>query len=148
MRSRISIVTMLVLGAFLTLGGAALSFSGPSASRNAATAQYGHHHHHHNNNDNDNNNDNNNNDEGEVLGTSQAAPPATSTPGPSQGVLGETARPTAETQPAQAARQIQSTGARELPFTGYAAIPIMVVGLALLALGLLMRRTRTETDLS
>lgn len=41
---------------------------------------------------------------------------------------------------AQPARQLQAAAADKLPFTGFAAIPLLLVGLALLASGLVLRR--------
>ena len=49
----------------------------------------------------------------------------------------------------QPTRQVESgtqgTGGNELPFTGFAAIPILLGGVALLSVGLVLRR-RTRTD--
>jgi hypothetical protein len=46
----------------------------------------------------------------------------------------------APTAAAQAPRQISASTADELPFTGYAAIPMLFIGLALLGSGLVLRR--------
>ena len=63
--------------------------------------------------------------------------------------------PTTETQaptddgdgrePAQVTRQVATGGDGDLPFTGFAAIPVLVAGLGLLTVGLVMRR-RTDSD--
>jgi hypothetical protein len=44
------------------------------------------------------------------------------------------------TQPEQAARQLESDDSEELPFTGYAAIPVLLAGIGLLTVGVIMRR--------
>jgi hypothetical protein len=42
---------------------------------------------------------------------------------------------------AQASRQLESgSGGAELPFTGYAAVPTLLIGIGLLAMGLILRR--------
>jgi hypothetical protein len=46
---------------------------------------------------------------------------------------------TAENSPAQATRQVESNQS-SLPFTGYAAIPVLLAGVGLLAAGVVMRR--------
>jgi hypothetical protein len=55
----------------------------------------------------------------EVAGTAGGAPPAAA---------------------AQASRQLESDGSAELPFTGYAAVPTLLIGIGLLAMGLILRR--------
>ena len=64
------------------------------------------------------------------------------------GVKGETdedvaSEPTVETsreEGAQPTRQVEASGGDELPFTGFAAVPILLGGIALLAAGLVMRK--------
>ncbi len=41
---------------------------------------------------------------------------------------------------AQAPRQLESGEGDELPFTGYAAVPTLLIGIGLLAMGLILRR--------
>ncbi|HEV2061035.1 MAG TPA: hypothetical protein VGR11_16915 [Solirubrobacteraceae bacterium] len=75
---------------------------------------------------------------GQVLGVSENSPPGEEAGGGGEGaVAGESA----ESAPgaAQAGRQTQALGDR-LPFTGYAAIPLLLMGIALLASGLVLRR--------
>jgi hypothetical protein len=121
MRSRLAIIAMLVFGMVLSTGGGALAVSGfTSQANNAAAGQYG------------------------------------SEKGPGeQGVLGEEesggGSPAANggpTQPTQPARQVeagvQSSGEEQLPFTGFAAIPILIGGVALLTSGLVLRRRSAE----
>jgi hypothetical protein len=116
MKSRLVILTMLVLGMLLSTTGAGLAVSGLSGN-NASVAQY-----------------------------------ATPTPTGGGGVLGDqdtgsgtapengggTAPNEATTQPA---RQVEA-GANnsQLPFTGFAAIPVLLGGIALLSVGLVLRR--------
>jgi hypothetical protein len=52
-----------------------------------------------------------------------------------------TTQPT--TQSAQAPRQVESSG-NELPFTGFAAIPVLLAGIALLTAGAVMRRRTSD----
>lgn len=53
-----------------------------------------------------------------------------------------------ETAAAQAPRQVAAQEQRsELPFTGYAAIPILLIGLLLLGSGLLLRRRNSPQAL-
>jgi hypothetical protein len=47
---------------------------------------------------------------------------------------------TTETNPAQQTRQVSSNDSNQLPFTGYAAIPVLLIGLSLLSVGVVMRR--------
>jgi hypothetical protein len=41
---------------------------------------------------------------------------------------------------AQPSRQVEAGGGGQIPFTGYAAIPTLLIGIALLAMGLVLRR--------
>lgn len=59
------------------------------------------------------------------------------------GVLGEieTVDPsTPQEETTQTTRQVEATGGGSLPFTGFAAIPVLLAGLGLLSVGLVMRR--------
>ncbi len=144
MRSRSVVTALLASGIFITGGSTALGVSGLVASDEASVAQYG---------------------SPTVTGTGQplGAPKdnPTGTPSkenptetPSKGaVLGETAENGApkgqvrgaagsSPQSIQPARQLAATNANgnQLPFTGFAAIPILLLGLALLASGVFLRR--------
>jgi hypothetical protein len=128
MKSRLVILTMLVLGMLMSTAGAGLAISGGSG--NAAESQYG------------------------------AASP---TPSGGGNVLGEedqgsgtkpvsAAKPpsTGRINPVQPARQVEAgvgntESGTSLPFTGFAAIPILLGGIVLLTTGLLLRR-RTSGD--
>jgi hypothetical protein len=133
MKSRMAILSMLVLGMLLSTAGAGLAVSGFSNSNNAAEVQYP--------------------DTTKVPDTVKApAPTPTPTPDTSavlgdedqsqggQDVLPEEDQggspPSARVEPA---RQLES-GAATLPFTGFAAIPILIGGIALLTVGLVLRR--------
>jgi len=161
MRSRIAVTSMLTLGVFMSGTGATLAVSGISGS--AASAQYGtppkaeevkti-----------------------QPLGTPQPAPvpapaaapqvvPPAATVTPQPQVLGETAveeaEPAAEAatpapkadvapaaSPAQPARQVAVADASPtLPFTGFAAIPVLLGGIALTGSGLVLRRKGRKLD--
>ena len=138
MRSRLAIIGTLALGMVLSTGGAGLAISGfASQQDNAAETQYG---------------------------TPTPTPTPTGTPG--TGVLGEeeTGGPNggnggggpaggdddggtageeadAGVQPTrQVEAGVQESGEEQLPFTGFAAIPILLGGVALLTTGLVLRR--------
>jgi hypothetical protein len=125
MKSRLAIVAMVAFGMLFSTAGAGLAVSGiTSDSNNASVAQYatptptpG--------------------DEGGVL------PAEETNNAPAGGVLPAEASQPAEA--AQPARQVAATTASQLPFTGFAAIPVMLGGIALLTGGLVLRRrTRAE----
>jgi len=147
MRSRLAIIAMLVSGMVLSTGGGALAVSGfTSQQGNAAQAQYP-----------------SSTDTGTlgaqgaptgaqedngVLGAQETNGPAgsqedsggaTSPQGAGGGVAG--AQEANGTQPArQVEAGVQDTGEEQLPFTGFAAIPILLGGVALLTSGLVLRR--------
>ena len=153
MKSRLAILATLVLGMLLSTTGAGLAISGMSGSGDAGVAQYGP------------------TPTPPAAPTPPPAPPTQpaqpvtpATPAPETGaVLGETqaaqpapeekAAPKTQAKPAKPAaaapaaaqptRQVEA-GANELPFTGFAAIPILLGGIALLATGLVMRRRSSE----
>ena len=159
MKSRLAILTTLVLGMLLSTTGAGLAVTGLAAS-DASVAQYG---------------------PKQPPPTTQVLPPAAppaASPGPSAQPpaqppapsAGPTAPPAGDVQPEQdesapsperpaprgdvapesanplqAVRQLQAGDAQRLPFTGLAAIPILLAGVALLGTGVALRRqTRAE----
>jgi hypothetical protein len=130
MRSRLAIIAMLVFGGLLSTGGGALAVSGFSSQQdNAAATQYGP------------SGEEDNGDQG-VLGEDESGgggPAGTQDNGGGGEGNG--------TQPArQVEAGVQATGGEEqLPFTGFAAIPILLGGVALLAAGLALRR-RSATE--
>lgn len=136
MRSRLGIAILLATGALFSTSGTALGVSALSTELTAGAAQYG--------------------GKataappaggqvgsppagGQVLGVSENSPAGEKAGGGGKGaVAGESA----ESAPgaAQAARQTQALAADRLPFTGYAAIPLLLMGIALLASGFVLRR--------
>ncbi len=146
MRSRLAILALLCTGALMSSGGAALGVSALSTDLTASSAQYG------------------------APGGQSVSPDSTS-PGGSgtSGVLGTQAQAAAPsgnggaggnsgvagaqagaapstTAAAQAPRQVSASTAAELPFTGYAAIPMLFFGLALLGTGLVLRRSSRRAE--
>jgi hypothetical protein len=119
MKSRLAILGLLVVGMVFSTAGAGLAVSGLSG-HNASIAQY-------------------------------ASPSPGGGNQPSGGVSpGEANSPGNGAQPAnqvQPARQVEAgaSGGSTLPFTGFAAIPVMLGGLVLLTGGLILRR-RSRLD--
>ena len=113
MKSRLVILSMLVLGMLLSTTGAGLAVSGVTG--NAAQSQYP-------------------NEGGQVLGDEDQSQGG-------QDVLPEQDTGNQAPTPVQPARQVESgAGNSQLPFTGFAAIPILLGGIALLTVGLVLRR--------
>jgi hypothetical protein len=119
LKSRIAIVSVLALGVFMSGAGATLAVSGSSGSGNASTAEYG-----------------------KVAPQQQTGQtgngPENSLAGADQGQ--------AQTQPQAGAatgndQVAATTSSKSLPFTGLAAIPLLLLGLGLLGGGLFMRRS-------
>ena len=127
MRSRLAIIAMLVFGMVLSTGGGALAVSGfTSQQDNAAKGQYG------------GGNVGGQDEGGDVLGEDESGNPDENNGGPAGG----------EEQASQPARQVeagaQGSGGEELPFTGFAAIPILLGGVALLTSGLVLRKRAAD----
>ena len=127
MRSRLAILAMLVLGLVMSTGGASLAISGLAGpTGNAAETQYG-----------------GTDDEGDALGEEGENDAAGGGAGSPSGTVGNT-----DENPVQPARQVeagaQGGGSDELPFTGFAAIPILLGGVALLTTGLVLRRRTAD----
>ena len=128
MRSRLAIIAMLVFGGVLSTGGGALAVSGfTSQSGSAAQQQYG---------------GVKGEEDQDVLGEEESG-------GPASGQEKAGAPAGSEENAVQPARQVeagaQGSGGEELPFTGFAAIPILLGGIALLSAGLVLRR-RSGTE--
>jgi hypothetical protein len=148
MRSRLAIMAVLATGAVMSTGGAALGVSALSTDLTASSAQYG---------TSAAATPSATGNSG-VLGTSNSGGTtttpagssgvkgaATSSPSGNSGVAGESTSAATPTAVAQAPRQLESSQGDQLPFTGYAAIPLLLGGLVLLAVGLVLRRsTRRE----
>lgn len=144
-RSRLAITSMLAIGALMSTGGAALGVSALSTDMSARAVQYG-------------TPPTNQGTPQTLAPTSSAAATGTAsqtgssdvaatagagstsgedTPGSMQQTDDEDVlAPTTS----QAARQLSASAAGELPFTGYLAIPLLLMGLALLAAGCVLRR--------
>lgn len=125
MKSRLAILGMLVAGMLFSTAGAGLAVNGiASSGSNASEAQYG-------------TPTPTPTDTGGVLPIEETSTPTPPSNAPGGGVL-----PEEETQPS---RQVSATSNSQLPFTGYAAIPVLLGGIALLSGGLVLRRrTRSE----
>jgi hypothetical protein len=128
MKSRLTILTALVLGMMLSTTGAGLAISGfASGSDDASVAQYGR-------------GGGDEGDRGDVL-------PETDE---NAGNVGGEANVGGETDDSlQPTRQVEAgaQGGDDLPFTGFAAIPVLIGGVALLSTGMILRR-RTSGDRS
>ena len=133
MKSRLAIVAMVAFGMLFSTAGAGLAVSGISSNTdNASVAQYGAV------------TPTPTPEEGGVLPAEEThnapsggvSPAEETSPSESGGTAPEQAQP---------ARQVEATTASQLPFTGFAAIPVMLGGIALLTGGLVLRRrTRSE----
>lgn len=147
MSSRIAKVTMLAVASLMLSSGVAFGASALSTSTNAGSVQYG----------------SGAKNAPQSLGGSKAGPaPVQSV----QQVLGETDEGSvapvksagngpgpdvAGVASAQAPRQLAAASgsdASRLPFTGLALIPILLSGVALLALGLVLRRRGATSDVA
>jgi hypothetical protein len=122
MKSRVVVLTMLVLGMVLSTAGAGLAVSGLSGN-NASIAVYG---------------TVTPTGGGGVLGDEDAGAgeaPVDADEAPGGGPAG------GEDSDVQPSRQVEA-GANDdqLPFTGFAAIPVLIGGIALLSAGLVLRR--------
>jgi hypothetical protein len=117
MKSRIVILSMLVFGLLLSTAGAGLAVS--TGGNNASNVQYG---------------TPTPTPEGDVLGdqdSGQGTSPTANNGGGGNG-------PSKDVQPA---RQVEAgSTSRSLPFTGFAAVPILLGGIVLLSAGLVLRR--------
>jgi hypothetical protein len=121
MRARVAIASLLAGGMIMSGGGTALALSGESSHGNAAAAGYLAP----------------NTAQPEVLGETQGTTPSATTP-----AITDTGTSNAAPQ-VQGARQVASSGTKSLPFTGFAAIPVILAGIAMLAGGALLRRRLT-----
>jgi len=117
MKSRLAILCMLVFGMLLSTAGAGLAVSGITGD--AAQEQYG--------------GNETPTGGGEVLGDEDSGSDV------SPDNSGESPDAAGDVQPA---RQVAAgaTDDSQLPFTGFAAIPVLIGGIALLSAGLVLRR--------
>ena len=71
---------------------------------------------------------------------------ATPTPTPPGKVLGEEENGNGSTTGLQPERQVENGSNSQLPFTGFAAIPVLLGGIALLSGGLVLRRRSSRQE--
>jgi hypothetical protein len=117
MKSRLAILAMLVLGFVFSTAGVGMAIGGLSGTNSASVAQYG----------------------------SVTPFGHTPTPTPPGKVLGEEQHNNGQTTGLQPERQQENGSSGQLPFTGFAAIPVLLGGIALLSGGLMLRwRSRQE----
>lgn len=126
MKSRLVILSMLVLGMLLSTAGAGLAVSGLADQNDASEVQYG---------------TSTPTGGGNVLGDedsgSNVAPAENNGGSSPSGGSGNDVQP---------ARQVEAgdTTTSKLPFTGFAAVPVLLGGIALLSAGLVLRRRTGE----
>ena len=123
MKSRFAIMLMLVAGMLVGTTGAGLAVQGSSGNGNAASSQYP---------DDD--------PPGGVLGDEEEAGDEGAGDGGDVAGDEETSQPDR-----QVAAGVQGGGS-ELPFTGLAAIPIIILGVAMTASGVVLRRRASHSD--
>jgi hypothetical protein len=125
MRARFTFTSLLAAGILMTSGGATLAVSG--LANRADEEQYG-------------------TTTSKAATTKSATVPsgtlgATGVADTPQGAAPSENQGSAPAAPtAQAPRQVAESGGGNLPFTGYAGIPVLLIGIALLASGLVLRR--------
>jgi hypothetical protein len=114
MKSRFAIVLVVALGVFMSGSGASLAVSSLANSGSASSAQYaggkGHN---------------------SVLGDNES--------GANEPAETETVTPEVETEAVQPLRQVATSSSGTLPFTGFLAIPVLIIGVGLLGAGVMMR---------
>ena len=131
MKSRLTILAMVAFGMLFSTAGAGLAVSGISSNDNASVAQYG-------------------------TPTPTPTPEGRTAPAEEEGGVlpaeetnnapsGGVSPAEEQSESTQPTRQVEATTESQLPFTGFAAIPVMLGGIALLTGGLVLRRrTRAE----
>lgn len=128
MKSRFAIMLMLVAGMLVGTTGAGLAVQGSSGNGNAASSQYP-----------------DDTPPGGVLGDEDEGGDEAGGGGGAGGA-GDVAGEEDTSQPdRQVAAGVQGGGG-ELPFTGLAAIPIIVLGVAMTASGVVLRRRASRSD--
>ena len=121
MKSRLALTMVIAAGFMLSTTGATLAITGNSGSGSAAQSQYQNIH------PIDTGNENEGNDAPVVLGTEDTADSAPQAP---------------------AAEQVAVVSDSDsLPFTGFVAIPLLLIGIALLSLGAVLRRKAGRAEL-
>lgn len=138
MRSRLALTLTVVFGLTFSGAGGALALSGSSGGVSAGSAQY-------------RSNSGTHNGSGVLGFTGSGSGSGSSGGGTDSGAAGANARDAGSnasdpgTNAAQSSAQVEATGSgKTLPFTGYAAIPVLLIGVALLGTGLVLRRRTRE----
>ena len=129
MKSRLALTLLLVAGFMLSTTGATLAISGSSGSGSAADSQYVQ----------PQNEENGHNEQG-TKGVNGKG-------GNEHNTLNEEPAPEVEVEPAPAAEQQAVVSSNSsLPFTGFIAIPLLVIGLGLILVGATLRlKSRKDT---
>lgn len=136
MKSRVALVAVLALGVLMSGTGASLAVSGFANTGSAGSAQYPQNHKH-----------NNNHVKAANDGGKKCTEGSSGTSGSSSGSENCAENEVAGVE-AQAVEQTAVTGSSSsLPFTGFAAIPVLLVGLGLLGAGAAMRFRRRDNTL-
>lgn len=121
MRSRLAITSALVAGLLMSFSGVALGISGISASGSAGSAEY---------------TAPGQTPSGQNLPNTNT--PGSSNPGPT--TINSPGNVSSTPAEVKAAEQQSSSPIREIPFTGFLAIPALLIGVALLSAGVIIRR--------
>jgi hypothetical protein len=130
MKSRLALMSMLTVGLLMSLSGVGLAVSAISDDNSAAVSQYG------------------------TTTTPPISTPDVTTTPTDAGTLGEEeseagTEPTTEeegvTAGANEQRQVASSDDDDLPFTGFAAIPLLLGGIALLTTGAVLRKRSDDS---
>jgi hypothetical protein len=138
MKSRVALVAVLALGVLMSGTGASLAVSGFANTGSAGSAQYPKNHTHNNNHVKAANDGGGKCTEGSS-GTSGSSSSSSS---------GNCAENEVAGVEAQAVEQTAVTGSSSsLPFTGFLAIPVLLIGLGLLGTGVAMRFRRRDSTL-
>ena len=134
MRTRLALMSILALGVLMSTTGGALALSNLTGSQSAGDAVYG------------------DPSGGGVGGETGSGGGNTlgddSSGGGGSGTAGESASGSTPNDALDTADQRASNEDGTLPFTGYAAIPLLLIGVALLGTGLVLRRRNNSPQLS
>jgi hypothetical protein len=134
MKSRVALVAVLALGVFMSGTGATLAVSGFADNGSASSAQYP-------------NSEPNHKAHHVVEGTNDESSECTSGSGGNSG--SSSGSNCTEVEAATVEQVAVTSSGSSLPFTGFVAIPVLIVGLGLLGAGVAMRlRTRRGDHLA